>query len=113
MATGVWHGSVSRNPTVCCEMNSASTMSTVPLPFTSPQTGHTGHDGVPVVAADVVFTIGLVQDPDYQGLPALVPLWREVAATAVFAMRVSCLVPQERLEEAVRLLHAALIEEAG
>ena len=36
------------------------------------------HDGVPVVARDVVLTIQLVQDPDYPGPPSISRLWRDV-----------------------------------
>lgn len=37
------------------------------------------HDGVPFTANDVLFTINAIQDPDFQGLPALADLWRTVS----------------------------------
>ena len=40
--------------------------------------GVTWHDGVPFTAADVAFTIQAIQDPDFQGDPALHELWRNV-----------------------------------
>ncbi len=36
------------------------------------------HDGAPVSADDVVFTIGLLQDPDYPGPPDIGALWQSV-----------------------------------
>ncbi len=39
------------------------------------------HDGVPVVAEDVAFTVGLLQNPDYPGPPWLADLWRDVAVS--------------------------------
>ena len=39
------------------------------------------HDGVPVVAEDVAFTVGVVQSPDYSGPPAIARLWRDVKVT--------------------------------
>jgi peptide/nickel transport system substrate-binding protein len=41
------------------------------------------HDGAPFTAADVVFTIQAVQDPDYQGDPSLGELWRKVTVEQV------------------------------
>lgn len=38
------------------------------------------HDGEPVTADDVMFTIGLLQDPDLVALPDLASLWRTVTA---------------------------------
>jgi peptide/nickel transport system substrate-binding protein len=43
--------------------------------------GASWHDGQPVTAADVVFTIDLLQDPDWNGPAA--SSWRDVSATAV------------------------------
>ncbi len=40
--------------------------------------GVTWHDGVPFTAADVAFTIQAVQDPNFQGDPALHELWQGV-----------------------------------
>ncbi len=39
------------------------------------------HDGVPVVADDVIFTIGVIQNPDFTGLPALARFWADIEAT--------------------------------
>jgi peptide/nickel transport system substrate-binding protein len=36
------------------------------------------HDGAPFTAADVAFTVQAMQDPNYQGAPALSELWRNV-----------------------------------
>jgi peptide/nickel transport system substrate-binding protein len=36
------------------------------------------HDGAPFTAADVAFTVQALQDPGYQGPPALSELWRNV-----------------------------------
>ncbi len=41
------------------------------------------HDGAPFTAADVVFTIQAIQDPGFQGDPALQTLWRAVAVERV------------------------------
>ncbi len=38
------------------------------------------HDGEPVTARDVVFTISVLQDPDVVSLPGLTSLWRSVEA---------------------------------
>jgi peptide/nickel transport system substrate-binding protein len=38
----------------------------------------TWHDGAPFTAADVVFTIQAIKDPNYQGDPALQELWQNV-----------------------------------
>lgn len=40
-------------------------------------------DGQPFTAADVAFTYGLLQDPDFPGDPALAALWQTVTITAV------------------------------
>lgn len=42
----------------------------------------TWHDGQPVTARDVLFTISLVQDPDFPGQPALARFWRGVLVSA-------------------------------
>ena len=39
------------------------------------------HDGYPFSASDVLFTIELLQDPDYPGPPAVAELWRTVDVT--------------------------------
>lgn len=36
------------------------------------------HDGQPVTAADVLFTVGVMQDQDFPGVPDLAELWRAV-----------------------------------
>ncbi|MHB1475518.1 MAG: ABC transporter substrate-binding protein, partial [Dermatophilaceae bacterium] len=41
------------------------------------------HDGVPVVAEDVAYTVSVIQSPDYQGPPSIAPLWREVKVTVL------------------------------
>jgi peptide/nickel transport system substrate-binding protein len=38
----------------------------------------TWHDGAPLTATDVAFTVQAMQDPDYQGDPTLQELWRTV-----------------------------------
>ncbi len=37
------------------------------------------HDGQPLTAEDVVFTIQAIQDPGFKGAPYLADLWRDVA----------------------------------
>jgi peptide/nickel transport system substrate-binding protein len=51
--------------------------------------GVSWHDGAPFTAADVVFTIQAIQDPQFQGDPALQALWRSVTVEQVddFAVR--------------------------
>jgi peptide/nickel transport system substrate-binding protein len=44
--------------------------------------GVTWHDGFPFTAADVVFTVQALQDPDFQGDPVLHELWRNVTVEA-------------------------------
>lgn len=39
------------------------------------------HDGQPVTAQDVLFTVGLVQDPDFPGDEALARFWRAVVVS--------------------------------
>lgn len=41
------------------------------------------HDGMPVSADDVIFTVGLLQDPDYPGPPDIGALWQSVRAERV------------------------------
>ncbi len=36
------------------------------------------HDGAPFTAEDVVYTVGAIQHPAYQGLPFLADMWRAV-----------------------------------
>lgn len=40
------------------------------------------HDGVPVTAADVLYTVGAMQDEGFPGMAWLSALWREVEVTA-------------------------------
>lgn len=46
------------------------------------------HDGTHVSADDVVFTVGLLQDPDYPGPPHIGHLWRSVDVKKVDALTV-------------------------
>jgi peptide/nickel transport system substrate-binding protein len=46
------------------------------------------HDDQPVTADDVVFTIQLLQDPNYPGSPDLAALWRTVQVVAVNSLTV-------------------------
>lgn len=41
------------------------------------------HDGIPFTADDVVFTVGLMQDPDYPGPSDLAALWQSVRVEKV------------------------------
>ena len=41
------------------------------------------HDGMPVSADDVIFTVGLLQDPDYPGPPDIGALWQSVRVERV------------------------------
>lgn len=43
------------------------------------------HDGTPLTAADVVFTVKLLQDPNFPGLPDWGELWRTVTVTQIDA----------------------------
>jgi peptide/nickel transport system substrate-binding protein len=52
------------------------------------------HDGVPITADDVLFTIGILQDPEVYSLPDLTGLWRSVEVT-----RLNDLTVQFRLAE--------------
>jgi peptide/nickel transport system substrate-binding protein len=40
-------------------------------------------DGEPFVADDVIFTVNLIQDPDFPGVPNLADLWRTVKAEKI------------------------------
>jgi peptide/nickel transport system substrate-binding protein len=40
-------------------------------------------DGEPFIADDVIFTVNLIQDPDFPGVPNLADLWRTVKAEKV------------------------------
>ncbi len=50
--------------------------------------GVTWHDGAPLTAADVAFTIQAMQDPNYQGDPNLADLWHGVTVEQVDALTV-------------------------
>jgi peptide/nickel transport system substrate-binding protein len=52
------------------------------------------HDGVPVTAEDVAFTFGLLQDPEFPSLPALVDLWRPITIQVVDEDRIEFTLPQ-------------------
>lgn len=57
--------------------------------------GVTWQDGAPFTAADVVFTIQAIQDPDFQGDPGVHNLWRSVGVEQVDNLTVR-LILQER-----------------
>ncbi len=46
------------------------------------RSGLTWHDGAPVRAADVLHTVGVMQSPDFPGVPWLGTLWRAAKASA-------------------------------
>lgn len=52
------------------------------------------HDGEPVTAEDVAFTVSLVQNPAFNGRPELVSLWRDVQVEVVDAHTVRLTLPQ-------------------
>ncbi|MGI6209277.1 MAG: ABC transporter substrate-binding protein [Anaerolineae bacterium] len=52
------------------------------------------HDGVPVVAADVVFTIGVIQSPDFPGPPTLARFWGDVKVEEVSSRVVRFVLPE-------------------
>ena len=56
--------------------------------------GVTWHDGVPFTAADVAFTIQAIQDPNFQGDPALHELWRNVTVETQGAYAVRLILPE-------------------
>jgi len=56
--------------------------------------GVTWHDGVPFTAADVAFTIQAIQDPDFQGSPALHELWRNVTVETQGDYEVRIVLPE-------------------
>lgn len=41
------------------------------------------HDGAPFTSADVVFTVSVMQNPDFEGLPFLSEIWRSVVVEAL------------------------------
>jgi peptide/nickel transport system substrate-binding protein len=52
------------------------------------------HDGVPFNADDVVFTIGAIQAPDFQGAPTLAQLWRNIKVQKVDDATVKFTLPE-------------------
>jgi len=46
------------------------------------------HDGAPLTASDVVYTISVIQNPNFQGAPYLTDLWRNVVVEQVDAYTV-------------------------
>ena len=56
--------------------------------------GLSWHDGEPLTAADVLFTVSTVQDPGFQGDPVLTELFRDVEATARDERTVIMTLPQ-------------------
>lgn len=52
------------------------------------------HDGTPFTAADVVFTVRLLQDPDYPGPPDIGALWRTVKIAEVDDYTVQMTLPE-------------------
>lgn len=52
------------------------------------------HDGAPVSADDVVFTMGLLQDPDYPGPPHISQLWQTVEVQKVNELTVRFVLSQ-------------------
>lgn len=52
------------------------------------------HDGEPFTAQDVVFTIGLIQSPDFAGPPELAAAWRDIETQAVNTSTVVFRLPQ-------------------
>lgn len=52
------------------------------------------HDGAPVSADDVLFTIGLLQDPDYPGPPDIAALWQSVQVTKLDDLTVQFVLPE-------------------
>ncbi|MFQ5473361.1 MAG: ABC transporter substrate-binding protein, partial [Dehalococcoidia bacterium] len=56
--------------------------------------GVTWHTGVPFTSADVLFTFGLLADPEFQGDPDQGPLWRQISCNAPNDVTVICRLPQ-------------------
>jgi peptide/nickel transport system substrate-binding protein len=52
------------------------------------------HDGTPVSTDDVVFTVGLLQDPDYPGPPHISQLWQTVEVQKVDDLTVQFILSQ-------------------
>lgn len=58
------------------------------------QTERKWHDGQPVVVEDVLTTVGLLQDPDFPGLPDVARPWLGVSATKVDERTVRFVLPE-------------------
>lgn len=52
------------------------------------------HDGMPVSADDVLFTVGLMQDPDYPGPPDVGALWQAVRVERLGELSVRFVLPE-------------------
>ena len=52
------------------------------------------HDGMPVSADDVLFTVGLLQDPDYPGPPDIGALWQGVRVERLGELAVRFVLPE-------------------
>lgn len=52
------------------------------------------HDGQPFTAEDVIFTISLMQDPEFPGLPYLHNLWRSITVEQVDQYTISFELPE-------------------
>jgi len=52
------------------------------------------HDGAPVTAKDVLFTIQAIQDPDYRGPAELAAFWRDVAVDQINTYTIRFTLPQ-------------------
>lgn len=52
------------------------------------------HDGMPVSAEDVLFTVSLLQDPDYPGPPDIGALWQGVRAERLDELTVRFVLPE-------------------
>jgi peptide/nickel transport system substrate-binding protein len=56
--------------------------------------GVTWHDGQPFTAADVLFTIRLMQDPTFPGSPILADFWRTITVETPDDRTVICILPR-------------------
>lgn len=52
------------------------------------------HDGMPVSADDVLFTVGLLQDPDYPGPPDIGALWQGIRVERLGELAVRFVLPE-------------------
>jgi peptide/nickel transport system substrate-binding protein len=51
------------------------------------------HDGEPLTAEDVAYTIGVIKDPAFRGDPALIELWSDVEVEVVDALTIRVTLP--------------------